>query len=240
MKIILFIIFLLIPFLLMPADWDNISFTKEFPEGISKESVMKIMSLDKDMNGYGDIGKWPYAFETYIIVVEDYSMEYHIALVQIKQNNFLLLAITTFVNDEDTNDTRFDCFDFARYAINKNTIAIGMRFSGDGSYAAGGVSHTQYLKLFVIKGQELHLIFSASMDSTGDYAGDWNEDLSRQRVKINEISTIEIGPPDATGYNTIIQNVDSNEEYYNLPGDKTKYENKSRKIKYHWIKDAYQ
>nr|WP_319776983.1 hypothetical protein [uncultured Sphaerochaeta sp.] len=84
-----------------------------------------------------------------------------------------------YSGEEGLEPMAFDRFDFGDYGLNDEATAFGIRVSWFEGYAGGGAEY-QALMLFLPREGDIVRILAQPVFSFTDYAGDWNEDGTRQ------------------------------------------------------------
>ncbi len=195
-----------------PSKWNVEKEQKgvHFPEDIIRDSILSKMHLTDSVCGIG-IKKWPYINDTYIVVSEDLDSLY-VGIVQVLEESYTLN--NRYSKKLSKYGYRFDRFDFAPYRLNKESIAFGLRFYGNGGLAGGGYG-CQNLVLFAPIKDSLQVVLSTVMEGSAMIAGEWLEEGIRMHYDETSSAILIIGKPDSTGYNRIIKKMTTNESVSN-------------------------
>jgi hypothetical protein len=145
---------------------------------------------------------WPHERDAYVLYVEnpiEYQvMDHHLVLLRRKADSFEVVAR----HRTDKDPYFFKSFDFARYAIRKGKIAIGVRMQERGPTIGGGYQCTRLL-LFEREQTELKPVFSA----TADQSAEGNEVAYNfdTHFETSATATFMIDKPDRSGYKRIVR-----------------------------------
>jgi ankyrin repeat protein len=164
-----------------------------FPVGISKEDVIKILGLEKNVYDLG-MKKWPYRNNSYIAIAENES-SFYIALIELNGKTPVLKAKLL---SNTKNNFKFEKFDFAPFKIRNNLYAIGIRVIKS-MQLNGGIEWFEKLNLYIFDNNKLDEVLSTYMSY---YA-------FRMDSTENEFyMVLDIGVPDAAGFYSLIKKKD--------------------------------
>lgn len=200
------------------------------PEGLQRTEIYNLLKEDLvywDAKLYG-FKKWPYKKDSYIALAkfsdeDNYYQKLYLAVLSYDGNELKKMAggpcpeqdnvntkvywnhsncngpIDAYDEEGGLYPMEYKKFDFAKYKISDHEVAFGVRCNWFEGYAGGGAFY-QALLLFVQKGDEIINVLAEPMAYFQDFAGDWNEDGTRQH-DIQQVENILIMLPHKTnGY----------------------------------------
>ncbi len=181
-------------------------FGTSLPPCIGEAELISLIAPDNTSRSVSLVGlkPWPQRENQFIGITllngeEDYGQELFLALLEYKGdgvfsvlarntypldlrvswNNSELAGPVDYSGDEGWEPMAFDRFDFGDYELNDEAAAFGIRVSWFEGYAGGGAEY-QALLLFLPLDGDIVRILAQPVFSFTDYAGDWNEDGTRQ------------------------------------------------------------
>jgi hypothetical protein len=83
-------------------------------------------------------------------------------------------------------------FDFAAYDLGKLGRAFGLRTNINSCGAGGSICWQTDLSLFTVVGGALARVFEGEVGYFGNYAGDWNEDGTRDHSVVEQEATVHV------------------------------------------------
>ncbi|MBF0544605.1 MAG: hypothetical protein HQM08_09235 [Candidatus Riflebacteria bacterium] len=198
----------------------NASFTASAP--------LSLGSTTENIWGMG-IKKWPYQENAYMGVVETASY-INLVLMENASDGFRPLAKTQICKDPNTyEEYSFLSFDFAKFEIKKDHVAIGLRLAKRVAYGGGGGFFND-LVLFDIQGDKLVQILRTPINCEQLMAGDWHDDGTRDHFENDEKGILVINKTIKNDYYTMTKKM-------RRPEDVKKY--KGRKMEFFWNGSEY-
>ena len=163
--------------------------------------AMEVAGIDPKVCGVA-LRPWPHESDVYVLYAEDpvkYEVvDHQLVLLRKKADSFEVIAR----HRSAENPYVFESFDFARYAIRKGEIAIGVRLRESGPTIGGGYECTR-LVLFERVQDELKPVFCAMADQSAE--GNEVAYEADTRFETSATATFVMGKPDSSGYKRIIR-----------------------------------
>jgi hypothetical protein len=163
--------------------------------------AMEVAGVDPKTCGIA-VRPWPHETDAYVLYAEspvEYNVvDHQLVLLRKKADSFEVVARHRTAG----NPYVFESFDFARYAIRKGAIAIGVRLQESGPTIGGGYECTR-LVLFERVQSELKPVLSAMADQSAE--GNEVAYDSDTRFETSATSTFIMGKADGSGYKRIVR-----------------------------------
>lgn len=94
----------------------------------------------------------------------------------------------------------YESLDLAPYCIKDSTVALGLRISGNQTFAGSGYQYSQFLLLFEPRGDSLVPVMATLMASENQIAGEFHKNAPRDLSGQNESIELRLCQSKNTGY----------------------------------------